>query len=116
MTPLSPELTVDEAVDLFFSSHRAKWGTDYSGDWHREPESAAEREARLFGCAEEVLRLLCPDPRGCTDRRCRRLSLCRHFADLRARQRDGRSPQPRRTPGAAALRHAIWLYVNACRA
>ena len=114
MTPRSPELTVDQAVDQFFSILREQWGSEPSGNCG--PETPAEHEVRLFGCAEEVLRLLCPDPRGCNDRHCRRLSLCRHFADLHARQRDGRSPHPKRTPGAAALRHAIWLYMNACRA
>jgi len=80
------------------------------------PETPEQAEARRFRCAEEVLRLVCPDPRVCPDRQCRRRRLCRHFLDLHAQQRAGRSPNPRRTPGAAALRRAMWLYVNGRRA
>lgn len=112
------KLSVDDAVQQFFAILREASGLeepDASRPAELHRETPEEAEAHRFRCAEEVLRLLCPDPRWCSDRRCRRLAMCRHFADLRARQRDGRSPHPRRTPGAAALRHAIWLYTNACR-
>jgi hypothetical protein len=112
MTTAPPRLTEDDAVQYFFTMLRAQWGPP-SGEV--VPEAPEQAEARRFRCAEEVLRLLCSDPRACTDRRCRRLTLCRHFAELHARQRDGRWTHPRRTPGAAALRRAIWLYMNAAR-
>jgi hypothetical protein len=112
MTTVSPELTEDDAVQQFLTLLRAQLGPSSGQSVLETPEQA---EARRFRCAEEVLRLLCPDPRACADRRCRRLTLCRHFAEQRARERNGRSPQPRRTPGAAALRRAIWYYMNASR-
>ncbi len=113
MTEPSHKLTVDDAVNEFLSILRAQRGSDASAEWR--PQTAEEHEAALFQCAEDVLQLLCPDRRSCPDALCRRLTLCRHLADLRVRRRDGRSPHPRRTPGAAALRHAIWLYMSACR-
>ena len=119
MTQFMPKLSVDDAVQQFFAILHHAWGLGEpdaarAADWERKtPEEA---EALRFSCAKDVLRLLCPDPRWCSDHRCRRLTMCRHFADLRARQREGRSPYPGRTPGAAALRHAIWVYMNACQA
>jgi hypothetical protein len=119
MTKFTPNLSVDDAVQEFLAILSRAWGSaepDASRLAELQRDTPEEAEARRFRCAEEVLRLLCSDPRWCTDRRCRRLTMCRRLADLRARQRDRRSPHPRRTPGAAALRHAIWLYMNACRA
>jgi hypothetical protein len=112
MTTTPPELTEDDAVHYFFAMLGARLGPP-SGEG--APETPEQAEARRFRCAEEVLRLVCPDPRACTDRHCRRQTHCRHFADLRVLQREGRSSHPRRTPGAAALRRAIWLYMSTCR-
>jgi hypothetical protein len=108
------KLTVDEAVAEFRTILLAKLGPPTaarSQTW--AAETPAEAEARRFRLAESLLRRACPDPTRCTDQRCRRRRLCRHFADLRARQQ-GRPGQPatRRTPGADALRHAIWVFMN----
>jgi len=110
---IPPNLTEDAAVQQFLAVLRGQWGAPSEA---RVPETPEQAEARRFRCAEEVLRLVCPDPRVCPDRQCRRRRLCRHFLDLHAQQRAGRSPNPRRTPGAAALRRAMWLYVNGRRA
>ena len=111
------KLTVDEAVAEFYTILRAELGPPTAAPSATgAAETREEAEARYFRLAESLLRHSCPDPTCCTDPRCRRLSLCRHFADLRARQ-EGRRSQPatRRTPGAAALRHAIWIYMNSDR-
>ena len=108
------KLTVDEAVAEFRTILLAELGPPTAAPLRAGPaETPAEAEARRFRLAEELLRRACPDPTRCTDQRCRRRGLCRHFADLRARQQ-GRPGQPatRRTPGAAALRHAIWVLMN----
>jgi len=108
------KLTVDEAVAEFYKILEAKLGPATATPWRAgPPETPAEAEARYFRLAASLLRLACPDPTRCTDQRCRRSRLCRHFADLRARQQ-GRPGQPptRRTPGADALRHAIWVLMN----
>jgi len=111
------KLTVDEAVAKFYTILRVELGPPTAAPSATgAAETREEAEARYFRLAESLLRHACPDPTCCTDPRCRRLGLCRHFADLRARQ-EGRRSQPatRRTPGAAALRHAIWIYMNSDR-
>jgi hypothetical protein len=108
------KLTVDEAVAEFYKVLEAELGPATAAPWRAgAAETPAEAEARHFRLAEELLRHACPDPARCGDPSCRRRGLCRHFADLRARQQ-GRRGQPatRRTPGAAALRHAIWVLMN----
>jgi hypothetical protein len=108
------KLTVDEAVAEFYTILRAELGPATAARSRTEAaETPEEAEARYFRLAESLLRHACPDPTRCTDPRCRRRGLCRHFADLRSRQQ-GRQGQPatRRTPGADALRHAIWVYMN----
>jgi hypothetical protein len=108
------KLTVDEAVAEFYRILEEELGPPTATPSHAgAAETPAEAEARYFRLAASLLRLACPDPTRCTDQRCRRSRLCRHFADLRARQQ-GRPGQPptRRSPGAAALRHAIWVLMN----
>jgi hypothetical protein len=109
------KLTVDEAVAEFHLLLRAELGALpawLSGP--QAPEMHEEAEARYFRCAEALLRLACPDPTRCADQRCRRGCRCRHFADLDARRQGRRRQEPptRRTPGALALRHAIWVFMN----
>jgi hypothetical protein len=79
----------------------------------RKGETPEEAEARRFTFAEALLGAVCSDPAQCSDQRCRRGGLCRHLGDLHQRKL-GRGPQPmgRRTPGALALRQAIWVYMN----
>jgi hypothetical protein len=77
------------------------------------PATPKEMEAQRFQFAEKVLRAACPDPRLCTNHRCRRNRLCRHFADLRAVENGTRKlPPSRRSPGATMVRHAIWVLMN----
>ena len=108
------KLDVNEAVAEFLAILVAELGPETAARSGAEAvETAAEAEARYFRCAEALLRLACPEPTLCTDPRCRRGGLCRHLADLRARGRSRHGRQAtRRTPGAAALRHAIWVFMN----
>jgi hypothetical protein len=80
----------------------------------RRPPTFAEAEAQLFSFAEGLLTATCPAPARCSDHRCRRNRLCRHFEKLRTIQHPP-LPQPpsRRSPGAQAVRYAIWVYMNA---
>jgi hypothetical protein len=109
------KLTVDEAVAEFQLMLRAELGTlprPAPGEGGGLPTPEVDEELR-FRAAEMLLRIACPDLSLCTDRRCRRGGLCRHLADL-ALRREGRYriPNSRRTPGALALRHAIWVCMN----
>jgi hypothetical protein len=117
MTSALRKLSVNEAVAEFgrmVSAGRGPPAT--SGGELPVPDTPEPAEARYYRFAEELLMLACPDPRQCTDQRCRRGGLCRHFGDLRARQEGRRGGRPtRRTPGSDALRHAIWVYINASR-
>jgi hypothetical protein len=108
------KLTVDDAVAEFYKILEAELGPPTAAlSRAGAAETPAEAEARRFRQAASLLRLACPDPTRCTDQRCRRNRLCRHFADLRARQQPSQIRQPtRRTPGADALRHAIWVLMN----
>jgi hypothetical protein len=109
------KLTVDEAVAEFQLLLRSELGAlrpagagEGSG-----PSTPEEQEELRFRAAEVLLRIACPDLGLCRDRRCRRGGVCRHLADL-ALRRQGRlgMPNSRRTPGALALRHAIWVCMN----
>ncbi len=111
------KLAVDAAVAQFSKALEAELGSGADSRCSAgKAVSPEEAETRRFRQAEALLRLVCPDPTRCAEPRCRRGGLCQHFADLRARQ-EGRRSQPatRRTPGAAALRHAIWIYMNSDR-
>lgn len=106
-------LSVDEAVSQFVAVLRAELGpgTD-AGLGPIAGETLADAEARRFRTAARLLHLVCPDPTGCSNQRCRRTRLCRHFAELHERQRLSIDQSARRTPGADALRQAIWLLMN----
>jgi hypothetical protein len=108
------KLTVDEAVAEFYKILGTELGPPTAAPSRAgAAETREEAEARRFRLAEELLRRACPDPTRCSDPRCRRRGLCRHFADLRARQQGRPRQAPtRRTPGAHALRQAIWVYMN----
>jgi hypothetical protein len=110
------KLTVDQAVAEFLLVAREELAAlptveASSGDG-AEP-TPRDSEELYFRCAEEVLRIACPDAGLCADRRCRRGGVCRHLVDLEA-WRQGRRPVPkgRRPPGVLALRHAIWVCLN----
>ena len=108
------KLTNEEAVSGFFALVEAERRKRPAAPIDRgEPETPEEAETRRFTCAEALLRAACPDPAHCSDQRCRRGGLCRHLGNLLARQQ-GRESEPatRRTPGADALRHAMWVYMN----
>jgi hypothetical protein len=103
--------SVDDAVAAFCLLLRAELGSERVSP--ARAETYEQAEARYFRLARELLQAACPGRAACTDRRCRRGGCCRHLADLDAQRRGRLGPRPtRRTPGADALRHAIWVYMN----
>ena len=114
MTTQTRQLTIDDAIAEFQAVVREELG-DTPPHTTRVPVTPEEAEARRFQFAEFMLGLACPDPTACTDWQCRRHRLCRHFARLRVKQRNGVSRHPRRTPGAEAARYAIWVYMSSGR-
>ncbi len=77
------------------------------------PLSEEDYETEKFQFAGLLIELACPDPAKCANRRCRR-SGCRHLADLAARRKGlQRRYEDVRTPATHALRHAMWVYMNA---
>jgi hypothetical protein len=105
------QLSVDEAMAEFQAVVREELGDSVAHSTGSLP-TPEQAEANRFKLAEYMLQLACPDPRSCTDRRCRRNALCRHFAYVRSLQQSGVSRHPRRTPGAEAARYAVWVYMN----
>lgn len=105
------QLTVDQALGEFQALLREKIGDDAAADV-AAPGTPAEEEESRFACAELILSAACPDPTACTDHRCRRASLCRHFERIRAKRESGVASHPRRTPGAEAVRYAIWVFMS----
>ncbi len=108
------QLTMDEAMAEFQALAREQMHC-FPSRPGSEPSTPQEAEDLCFRFAESILGLACPDPRACTDQRCRRDALCRHFERVRAKRASGKSVHPRRTPGAEAVRYAIWVYMNAGR-
>jgi hypothetical protein len=112
---VSHTLNVDEAVAQFAAILREELGAGADADAGLGPvsgETLAEAEARRFRTAGQLLRLVCPDPSRCSNQRCRRTRLCRHVAEQQEQQGRAIDGSSRRTPGAEALRHAIWLFMN----
>ena len=105
-------LSVDDAMAEFMRTMSDRYGD--SPPAPDPPPSPAEREANLFCIAERLLRLACPNPEACTDPRCRRDRLCRHFAFVRDKREKGIATHPRRTPSAEAFRYAVWVFMNSC--
>ena len=114
MTQRSRQLTIDEAMGQFQTVLKEELGdaAPNAAKTPESPETPEEAEANRFRFAEYIVGLACPGPTACTDQRCRRNAVCRHIAHLRATQRDGVTRHPRRTPGAEAIRYAVWLYMN----
>jgi hypothetical protein len=115
------KLTVDQTLADFRAllqaelDSRASRGEALAGAG--APETPEQAEARRFACAEALLRLTCTDVGRCRDTRCRRSGRCRHLANLHAQQSGaGSRHDARRPPGATALRHAIWVHMNALAA
>ena len=104
-------LSVDEAMAEFMHAMSDLYG-DSPPAPGAPPASPAEAEASHFRLAERLLHLACPDARACTDQRCRRDRLCRHLAFVRDKREKGIATHPRRTPGAEAVRYAVWVYMN----
>src|SRR5262245_10709150 len=111
MTAPARQMTIDQALGEFLALLKEQHDATPAGE-RAPPLTPKEEEARRFRMAEHLIGLACPDPTACTDQRCRRDRLCRHLAHLRNRQAANKSIHPRRTPGAEALRHAIWLYMS----
>jgi hypothetical protein len=114
-----PKLSVDAAVAEFYKlleeELRARGHGNEPGmrPRHYVLDTSQKAEALRFRLAELLLRLACPELRLCKDQRCRRGGLCRHLADLHMRQRPQIAPPAtRRTPGADAARHAMWVFMN----
>jgi len=106
-------LTIDAAMAEFHAVVREELGDSLAhGD--TTPLTPEQHEDSRFRFAEFMVSLACPDPRACTDQRCRRDVVCRHYARVQAK-RTGRSSHPRRTPGAEAVRYAIWAYMSSRR-
>jgi hypothetical protein len=116
-TPIR-QLTVDQAIGEFRALLREELGDapdDQPAGDVAAPATPEQDEESRFACAELILSLACPDPRACTDPRCRRHALCRHFGRMRAKRASGIASNPRRTPGAEAVRYAIWVYMSSRR-
>src|SRR5262245_60900753 len=111
-----PKLSVDDAVAEFYkllAEELNRRGIEPGmRPRHYVLDRSAQTETVRFCLAELLLRLACPDLRRCKDQRCRRGGLCRHLADLSMRQRPQIAPPTRRTPGADAARHAMWVFMN----
>jgi hypothetical protein len=114
MTEPPRQPTIDQAMGEFCAllNERPDDLDDAPPGDCRPPQTPEEAEAACFRMAEHLIRLVCPDPAACADQRCRRDGLCRYLVHLRDRQSANKSVHPRRTPGAEALRHAIWLYMS----
>jgi len=115
MTDIANTLTVDQAVAEFMKGAQEHLASLPPATEARAVPSATfeTADAQRFRIAEKLLSGMCPDPGACSDRRCRRDRLCRHIVDLRAMQKaPDPEPHSRRSLGARALPHAIWLYMN----
>lgn len=109
-------ISVDDAMAEFQAIAREVLADASSGARASTPDATPEQmEESRFRLAEYVLSLACPDPRACADHRCRRQVLCRHFERVQAKRASGLSNHPRRTPGAEALRYAVWVVMNSGR-
>jgi hypothetical protein len=107
-------LTIDEAIGGFQALIRERFGDAPPGE-NRRPETPEEAEAGRFRVAELLVGLACPDQRACIDQRCRRDGLCRHWAYVKMKESTAKCAHPRRTPGAEAVRYAIWVYMSSLR-
>ena len=107
------QLTVDAAMAEFQAVTREVLGESFALQG-TTPQTPEQCEDSRFQFAEFMLTLACPDPRACTDQHCRRNVVCRHYERVQAK-RTGRSSHPRRTPGAEAVRYAIWAYMSSGR-
>lgn len=114
MTDVARRLTVDEAVAEFSKRADAARGPALPAQARTAAvETFEDAERRRFQFAEHLLSLACPDPRQCADHRCRRHRLCRHVVDVHAVRSGARVlPPSRRSPGAWAMRYAIWESMN----
>jgi hypothetical protein len=114
MDHIMRQLTIDQAIAEFQAVVREELGDDFSPA-ATPPQTFEETEEERFRFAELMVALACPDPRACTDHRCRRNALCRHFQRVLAKRASGRPIHPMRTAGAEALRYAIWAYISSGR-
>lgn len=108
------QLTIDQAIAELQTVVREELGDDppHIATTPRTPE---EEEDDRFRFAEFMVSLACPDPSVCRDRRCGRNGVCRHLERVQAKRASGKASHPRRTPGAEAVRYAIWAYMSSGR-
>ena len=114
MTYVPQNLSVGAAMANFSKLMDAIHGPSrYAPARASAPPVFAEAEAERFRIAENILAAACPAPARCDQHRCRRNRVCQHFERLRAIQCPPQ-PQPfsRRSPGAQAVRYAVWVYMN----
>jgi len=114
MTDPPNRYSVDEAMASFSKLADAIYGPSQDDPARAlSPPTFVEAEAERFRFAENVLAAACPAPARCGQHRCRRNRVCQHFEKLRAIQSPPQ-PQPfsRRSPGAQAVRYAVWVYMN----
>jgi hypothetical protein len=111
------KLSLDQAVAEFHIAMRAHVGPERLERASPAPfKTREEIDAFRYGFAERLIRRACPDAGTCVQHRCRRARRCRHLADLDARRKGRQDEREGRPPSAHALRHAIWIFMNACRA
>jgi hypothetical protein len=115
MTEPARPLTIDEAISEFQTLVRDELGDAPLGDGGPPAETPEEAETRRFLTARYLIGAACPAPARCRHQQCRRDRTCRHLTRIEARWAARRSSHPRRSPGADALRYAIWAYVSARR-
>jgi len=109
------QLTIDEAIAELQAVVHEELGDADAATRTTTQGTPEEKEEACFRLAELLLGLACPDPRACTDQHCRRRTLCRHFERVQAKRASGTARHPRRTPGAEAVRYAIWVYMSSGR-
>jgi hypothetical protein len=109
------KLSLDEAVAKFHIAMREHLGPERLERAAPTPiKTCEEMDAFNYGFAERLIRRACPDAGTCAQHRCRRARRCRHLADLEARRKGCQDDRDGRPASAHALRHAIWIFVNAC--
>jgi hypothetical protein len=112
MKATAPEPTVDEAMSELQALLRAAPPPAGAPATAARPQTQEEAEEARFRLAETVLRLACPQPADCSDPHCRRSARCRHLERIAAKRAAGKASHPRRTPGAEAVRYAVWVLMS----
>ena len=109
------KLSLDQAVAAFHIALGEHLGPERLARAAPAPfKTREEMDAFNYGFAERLIRRACPDAGACANHRCRRARRCRHLADLDARRKGCQDDRQGRPPSSHAVRHAIWVFMNAC--